>query len=72
MALIQATTKYGAVEGVRGNCQGYTVFKGIPYAAPPVGGLRFAPPQPPVPWSGVRRCKRASLTSGIVPTSAQS
>jgi carboxylesterase type B len=30
------------------------VFKGIPYAAPPLGPLRFKPPQPPAPWSGTR------------------
>lgn len=32
------------------------IFKGIPFAAPPVGDLRWKAPQPVKPWSGVRKC----------------
>ncbi|XP_049872487.1 juvenile hormone esterase-like [Pectinophora gossypiella] len=35
----------------------YTSFKGIPYAEPPIGDLRFKAPQPPKPWNGVRSAK---------------
>lgn len=32
---------------------GFHIYRGIPYAAPPVGDLRWKPPQPVVPWNGV-------------------
>ena len=47
-----ACTEQGAV---RGAVQGATMaFKGIPYAAPPVGSLRWKPPTPPARWDGAR------------------
>ncbi len=42
----------GRVQGVAK--EGLMVFKGIPYAAPPVGKLRWQPPQRVEPWAGVR------------------
>ena len=50
------TTKNGKVEGFTLN--GLHVFKGIPYAAPPVGELRWRPPQPVRSWPGVRPADR--------------
>ncbi|OGN88874.1 MAG: hypothetical protein A2158_08425 [Chloroflexi bacterium RBG_13_46_14] len=47
-----AETVSGKVEGTY--LEGLYTFKGVPYAAPPVGSLRWMPPQPPVSWNGIR------------------
>lgn len=48
------STAFGDVSGVFEN--GVTYYKGVPYAAPPVGDLRWAPPQDPEAWEGVLPC----------------
>ncbi len=39
------------------------IYRGIPYAAPPVADLRWKPPQPVEPWAGIRECTQFSLWS---------
>ena len=51
-ATVDVATGAGTLDGRIAD--GVRVFRGIPYAAPPVGALRFRPPAPVVPWSGVR------------------
>jgi para-nitrobenzyl esterase len=50
----RAVTTLGIVRGVPAD-RDLLLFAGIPYASPPVGELRFAPPQPAVPWTGTRK-----------------
>ncbi|MHA2002784.1 MAG: carboxylesterase/lipase family protein [Candidatus Thorarchaeota archaeon] len=49
-------TKYGLVEGY--SDKGVWCWKGIPYAAPPVGQLRWRAPLDPIPWLGIRKAKK--------------
>ncbi|MBX5462774.1 MAG: carboxylesterase family protein [Steroidobacteraceae bacterium] len=51
-------TTSGRVAGVPGKLDGVVVFKGIPFGAPPVGELRWKPPQPVASWKGVRAADR--------------
>jgi para-nitrobenzyl esterase len=51
----QVRTDAGLVEGTTGTDPSIRVFKGIPYAAPPVGDLRWREPHPVKPWTGVRK-----------------
>ena len=45
----------GLIEGLSADSAGVRAFKGIPFAAPPVGDLRWKAPQPVSPWEGVRQ-----------------
>lgn len=45
----------GLISGVAGTDQGVRVFRGIPYAAPPVGNLRWRAPEPVKHWDGIRQ-----------------
>jgi len=63
-----AKTEFGPVKGKLSADGKVKVFLGIPFAAPPVGPLRWKPPQPPAPWTAARdatnygsRCMQAGL-----------
>jgi para-nitrobenzyl esterase len=51
--ITQATVSGGAVSGVAQD--GISIFKGIPFAAPPIGDRRWKAPAPVKPWSGVKK-----------------
>lgn len=48
----EVSTRHGRLQG--STQDGINEFRGIPYAAPPVGALRWRPPQPAANWAGVR------------------
>jgi para-nitrobenzyl esterase len=51
-----ASTRYGKVEGEEQS--GLSIFKGIPFAAPPVGARRWLAPEKPTAWTGTRDARR--------------
>ncbi|MHA4869875.1 carboxylesterase family protein [Duganella sp. PWIR1] len=55
-------TESGLVSGAAGRDASVTVYKGIPYAAPPVGALRWRAPAPAQAWSGVRKADKFGNT----------
>lgn len=63
----------GWLSGIHDAASGLDEFRGIPFAAPPVGAFRWKPPQPVAPWKGVRRadhfgprCMQRPLFSDMV------
>jgi para-nitrobenzyl esterase len=66
-AVIETTS--GKIEGVFR--KGLYFFRGIPYAAPPVGERRWLPPMPPKPWGGVRPAKEFGPTAPQEPMEIQ-
>ena len=56
--LRQVTTQYGEIRGVASGDPRVTVFKGVPFAKPPIGELRWRSPEKPEPWEGVLQADR--------------
>ena len=52
----------GTIEGARNADSSLRIFRSVPFAAPPVGDLRWQPPQPVKHWTGVRQ-QRALKTN---------
>ena len=46
----------GKISGIKSNSGDVFSYKGIPFASPPIGELRWKAPQPVVPWDGVKSC----------------
>src|SRR3954467_3504779 len=55
--LPRVTIDTGTLEGAVDSTTNVMVFRGIPYAAPPVGDLRWKPPRAPARWQGVRAAR---------------
>ena len=72
-AQVQVRTGTGVVAGTKSVDGKVVIFKGMPFAAPPVGELRWKEPRPVAPWKGVRkatefgaRCMQARIFEDMV------
>lgn len=65
--LRQVKIENGWVQGIPAADPRITVFKGVPYAKPPVGKLRWCAPQPAEDWEGVLPCKEFAPISMQTP-----
>jgi para-nitrobenzyl esterase len=55
-------TQAGSLTGAPARDPSVTVYRGVPFAAAPIGALRWRPPQPPIPWQGARKADRYGST----------
>jgi para-nitrobenzyl esterase len=62
VAANEVRVESGALQGIPGNNPQITVYKGIPYAAAPVGDLRWRAPKGAPKWDGVRKADQFSAT----------
>ena len=60
-------TDLGLLSGAPGNNPAVHVYKGVPYAAPPLGDRRWKKPQSPAAWTGVREAKEFSAPCMQIP-----
>jgi para-nitrobenzyl esterase len=59
----------GCISGTMGGQPGQEIYiyRGIPYATPPIGELRWKPPQAAASWSGIRDCSKFSIQAAQYP-----
>ncbi len=58
---VRVKTNEGTIEGIQ--AEKLQVFKGVPFAAPPVGELRWKAPQPISMWTGIKKCTSFSASA---------
>lgn len=66
------TVEGGRICGCISNSKGVAVYRGIPYAAPPLGPLRWKKPQPVVSWDTIRDCTHFAPASIQAPRQSHS